>query len=127
MTRPIHLFVSSTDGALYDTRDPNWSSKPPLRANYLRSHREIDSVADLKATLRAGETTDLGGYPLYFLASDCEALSFKAVRQELRNVMSALAQPAFVFNNWCVIGVEINYEDNDLFCTHTGIQIKSAY
>ena len=33
MTLPAHLFASD-DGALYDTRDPNWSRKPPLRTVY---------------------------------------------------------------------------------------------
>jgi hypothetical protein len=31
MVLPNHLFVSSTDGAMYDTRAPGWASKP-LRA-----------------------------------------------------------------------------------------------
>jgi len=55
---PAHLFTVDT-GELYDTRDPNWSSSP-LRPNYRRHHRTISSVADLKATLRAGPSTDLG-------------------------------------------------------------------
>ena len=80
MTCPNHLFLSDCDGCLYDTRDPEWSKNPPLRANYAIHCGSIKSVADLKATLRAGGFAWPGGYPLYFVTSDGGALSFATVR-----------------------------------------------
>lgn len=49
---PEYLFASE-DGALYDTRRADWPSHP-LRADYKRTHRNIDDILQLRATLRAG-------------------------------------------------------------------------
>jgi hypothetical protein len=125
MTLPAHLFVSSCDGALYDTRIPHWSSLPPLRANYSRGMREIASTADLKAALRNGEYAWPGGYPLYFLASDGEALSFDSVRENLRQILDAIQERDN--SGWRVVGVDVNYEDAELYCAHSGKRIPSAY
>lgn len=121
-----HLFVSSTDGALYDTRQANWSASPPLRATYSRHCHEINTTAELKACLRAGRYTGLGGYPLYFITADGAALSFEAVRQELRQILQAIADND-TRGGWRVVDIDINYEDNELFCDHTGKRIESAY
>ena len=86
-----HLFVSSCDGALHDTRIADWHKLPPLRANYARTHGRIRSAADLKATLRAGAYAWPGGYPLYFLTSDGGALSFATVRDNLARVLDSIA------------------------------------
>lgn len=120
---PEHLFVSH-DGDLHDTRDPDWAINP-LRRKYCVSGARITSVADLKAALRYGEHTRLGGYPLYFVASDGEALSFEVVRENFRTVVDSTANGHR--DGWRVVGLEINYEDNDLFCAHTGKKIASAY
>jgi hypothetical protein len=125
MSLPNHLFVSSSDGALYDTRKDNWSLNPPLRANYNRGHNRIETVADLKATLRAGRYTDLGGYPLFFITNDGAALSFDAVTENLRTVMDSVAND--IRDGWKVVAVDINYEDTELTCDHTGKKIPSAY
>lgn len=126
---PAHFMVSQMDGALYDTRAPDWASKP-LRAPYSRHVKRIRTVAGLKATLRAGSSTDLGGYPLYFVCADGEALSFAAVRDNLRQVMGAVADAAaknWPDKQWQVIGIEINHEDGELFCAHTNERIPAAY
>lgn len=136
MARPKHLFVSDTDGALHDTRVEGWS-KTPLRANFSRHHVEIKTCADLKATLRAGDYTSLGGYPLYFICDDGEALSFDAVRGNLKECLEALIMCApgtfghdrrsGIDRQWLVTGCAVNYEDFDLECAHTGEPIQAAY
>lgn len=118
-----HLFVSS-DGTLFDTRDSDWNHHP-LRANYSVHHRTIESVADFKACLRAGNTTDLGGYPLYFITSDGAALSFESAQKEFRQIAESIATKAR--DGWRIVACEINYEDSDLFCWHSGKRIPSAY
>ncbi len=125
MILPSHLFVSGCDGALYDTRVANWSGLPPLRVNYSRGMRDITSVADLKAALRNGPYAWPGGYPFYFIASDGEALSFDSVREELRNVIGAIQ--AGDNSGWRIIACDVNYEDTELYCAHSGKQIESAY
>jgi len=118
-----HLFASDS-GELFDTRLPDWSHKP-LRDNFKRRHRDITSTADLRATLRAGPYAWPGGYPLYFITSDGAALSFEAVRSELRNVLWSMQNR--VSDGWRVVACDINYEDGDLRCDHTGKRIPSAY
>lgn len=125
MTLPSHLFLSSSDGALYDTRVSAWSGLPPLRSNYKMSHRDIDSVADLKATLRAGQYAWPGGYPMYFLASDGEAISFESARENFREIAQAIADHDN--SGWRIVAVDINYENPALYCAHSGKRIESAY
>lgn len=123
MTLPDHLFASD-GGALYDTRQPDWSARPPLRAVYCQHARDIRTAADVKACLRAGQRTDVGGYPLYFVTRDCEALSFDSVRENLASVLSDTSAGR---GDWAVAAVDINYEDSELTCCHSGERIPSAY
>lgn len=120
-----YFMVSDSDGGLYDTRPAGWSAGPPVRANYARHHRDINSVADLKATLRAGPYMWPGGYPLYFLASGGEALSFDSVRRELGDVMQSIRTRSN--DGWRVVACDVNYEDSELYCAHSGERIESAY
>lgn len=122
-SRPEHLFLSD-DGTLYDTRDENWASKP-LREGYRGAGSKIETVAEFKAALRHGQTTDFGGYPLYFIASDGEAVSFEAARDNFAQIVDSIANGHR--DGWRIVGQEINYEDEDLFCAHTGKRIASAY
>ena len=124
MTLPNHLFVSSDDGALYDTRLPECFARPPLRADYKRSVPCITSAADVKACLRAGPYAWPGGYPLYFVARDGAALSFAAVRDNLALVLADTRDGS---GDWAVTTVAINYEDAELTCAHTGERIPSAH
>lgn len=86
----------------------------------------INSVADLKNALRAGEYAWPGGYPCYFITSNGEALSFDGCLEQLKTVMEATSYPDDR-SGWGVVGVEVNWEDPDLFCAHTSKRIKSAY
>lgn len=121
---PSHFFVSDTDGALHDTRHQNWHEKP-LRSKYRYTFRKISTVAELKATLRAGEYAWPGGYPLYFTTSDGAALSFESVWSNLRSVFDSIR--AKCSDGWRVIGCDVNWEDADLHCEHSGKRIPSAY
>lgn len=119
-----HFFISETDGALSDTRDPNWASIP-LRKNYRRHHRDIKTVSDLKATLRAGEFAWPGGYPLYFITNDGGVMSFKTVRKQFRSVVDSIRNEHT--DGWRVCAVDVNYEDPELYDDHTSERIPSAY
>jgi len=125
MPLPSHLFCSDIEGALYDVRQDNWSLRRPLRAKYQRTLPRINTVADLKATLRAGAYAWPGGYPLYFVADDGAALSFDSVKENLPQVISSIRHG--VRDGWRVVACEINWEDNDLTCEHSGKPIEAAY
>ena len=87
---------------------------------------QIESLAQVKAALRNGPFTDLGGYPLYFIAADGEALSFGAVRERFREVCADMLDMSRL-SQWRIVGLEINYEDASLSCAHTGEAIPAAY
>ena len=110
--------VSECDqGALYDTRVKNWSSLPALRPNYSCHHREINSVADLKATLRAGPFAFPGGYPLFLITSDGGALCFKCGKSEFYLIAGEIQDDDN--GGWRVVACEINHgEESDLNCDH---------
>jgi hypothetical protein len=83
------------------------------------------TTQDLKKQLRAGEFAWPGGYPLYFVTDDGAALSFDAVRENIRSVLWSMRHG--VNDGWRVIGCDVNWEDPSLYCDHTGARIPSAY
>lgn len=119
---PAHLFVSSCDGALHDTREQDWHKKP-LRQRFRFHHTAIHTMTEFKATLRAGAWP--GGYPLYLICSDGAALCFKCARKEVRNILEAIDRKDG--SGWRVVACDINYEDCDLHCEHCSKPIESAY
>jgi len=56
---------------------------------------------------------------------DGEALSFEAVRENYRDVLSATKYRDN--NGWRIVGIDVNWEDENLYCAHTGNRIESAY
>lgn len=85
----------------------------------------INTVSDFRKAYRAGPYAWPGGYPVFFVTSDGGALSFKAAKQERRNILEAIAHKQN--DGWRVVASEINWEDPDLLCDHTGERIESAY
>lgn len=121
--KPDHLFISETDGGIYDTRKEEWHLKP-IRANYRKTYSQIKNVNQLKSTLRNGSYTWPGGYPLFFVTSDGEALHFDCVLDNFRSVVDSVRNS--IHDGWQVIGCEVNYE-SELYCDHCSEQIESAY
>lgn len=115
-----HLFISSTDGALYDTRVAGWNKLPPLRPNYERHHREIGTVADLKATLRAGPYIWPGGYEIAYLTADGACLCVSCTRKEFRQIAEAI-RTNDTRGGWAV-GATIHGAETDAHvdCDHCG-------
>lgn len=123
-TLPAHFFISDCDGALHDTRKPDWAEKP-LRKRHTYTHAAIKTGAHLRATLRAGDVTWPGCYPLFFITSDGGALAFDTVRDNLRSVLDSIRTKCD--DGWRVVACEVNYEDTELYDDHTGRKIESAY
>jgi hypothetical protein len=67
-----------------------------------------------------------GGYPRYFITADGAALSYAAAENERRLIRRAIRTDDNT-GGWRVIGCDINWEDADLYCDHTGARIESAY
>lgn len=91
---------------------------------------DIKTVFDFNKALDMGPYTWPGGYPLFFYTSDGAALSWQAVIEEqalIRDSIIAYEYPAYHADGWRVVGVEVNCEDQELYCDHTGVKIESAY
>lgn len=82
------------------------------------------NVAQFNAALAAGPYAWPGGYPLYFVMADGEALSFKAAEAEADLIRQAIADGA---RDWMPVAIEVNWEDTELMCVHTNERIESAY
>jgi hypothetical protein len=118
-----HQFMVCDDGTLNRVvKVDGGLSLVEVRGNYKRHHREITTVADLKACLRAGKYAWPGGYACYFITSDGAVLSFEAVRQELANVMDAIRNN--LRDGWKVVGMGCTADcDETPVCDHTGKEI----
>lgn len=122
-----NFFVAS-DGALCCANAVTWAQGigRAIREDYARPHRHINNGRELRSTLRAGPFAWPGGYPCYFVTADGAALSFAAVLQNLREVISAIRRRDDICG-WRVVACAVNWEDQDLICEHTGEPIQSAY
>jgi len=87
----------------------------------------IETISDLRKAFRHGPYAWPGGYPCYFVMADGEPLSFKAAKENRRELLEALAHTADRHYGWRPIGLEINWEEPDLYCAHSGERIESAY
>jgi len=90
----------------------------------MASKKRIAVLRKVKEAIRNGYAWP-GGYPLYIVMEDGEALSIEAAKAEFKLVAHAtlFAQR----DGWQAAGVDINYEDTELYCAHTNKQIESAY
>ncbi len=88
-------------------------------------HCKIETPRHFLESLKAGPYAWPGIYPLYFLTSDGEPLSFDAARAEASHVARAIRDGDN--SGWRVIALEVNWEDPELFCCHTHKRIESAY
>lgn len=87
----------------------------------------ITTVEEFDAALAAGPYAWPGGYPLYFVMADGEAVAFAAVKEEQALFRQAVAERSAFDSELRAIAIEVNWEDPALFCAHTGERIESAY
>lgn len=84
----------------------------------------IETLRQIKRAIRQPYAWP-GGYPLYVVLADGEALSCEAARQEWRQIVFATLHG--LRDGWRAHGVDVNWEDSALYCAHTGERIQSAY
>lgn len=118
-----YYFRSDSDGGLYDTRVKNWHELPALRPVYRQHFRSIESIAQLKACLRAGPYAWPGGYPMYFITESGDELSFESVRECFREV----CRDSSWDSAWNIVALDINWENPQMYCAHSNKLIESAY
>jgi hypothetical protein len=66
-----------------------------------------------------------GGYPRFFLMNDGECLSFAAARDNAELIRESIANNSR--DGWQVVACDVNWEDADMVCAHTGEPIECAY
>ena len=86
----------------------------------------INHVFDFNAALEQSPYTWPGGYPCFFITADGEALSFEAAKENAGLIRDAIVAKD-TGSGWRVVAFQINWEDNDLYCSHTDEKIQSAY
>jgi hypothetical protein len=82
------------------------------------------SLLQIKDAIR-NKYTWPGGYPMFFIMIDGEALSIDSARECWYQICSAM-----IHNNdkqWQIGAIDINYEDPSLYCIHSNKRIESAY
>lgn len=65
-----------------------------------------------------------GGYPLYYLMQDGEAICPACVSSNRKLINEAFADHD---PQWNVLGVDANWEDENMYCCHCNKKIESAY
>lgn len=86
----------------------------------------IQTIGDFRKAICHGAYAWPGGYPVFFLMSDGGALAYETAKTERRSILEALRDNDRR-SGWLPIALEVNWEDANLFCAHSGEAIESAY
>jgi hypothetical protein len=86
---------------------------------------DIRNLSDFRKAMRHGPYAWPGGYPCFFWTSDGEALSFDSVKKNLRPIIESIAHRSN--DGWRVFALDVNWENDELYCAHSGERIESAY
>ena len=87
---------------------------------------KISNTTELKAALRNGPYAWPGGYNTYFYTADREPLCHTCVRDNFKLVIGEMRRPSWR-DEWRVLAIDINYEDEHMHCANCNEHIESAY
>jgi len=85
----------------------------------------IKTAQEFREAIANGPYAWPGGYPVCFVTSDGAALSFHTADNMAESIAHSITDD--INDGWKVIAVDINWEDPELYCDHTGERIESAY
>ena len=63
-----------------------------------------------------------GGYPLFAITDDGGCLCAKCCEIE-----GECIDGSYTGDGWHIVALDVNWEDDSLYCDHCGSQIESAY
>nr|BDD46145.1 hypothetical protein 42 [bacterium] len=66
--------------------------------------------------------SSIGSYPLYAVTSDGACLCSECCSTEREAIGTTTGN-----DGWCVVGIDVNYENTDLTCDHCGNVVEAAY
>ena len=87
----------------------------------------ILALSVIKAELREGKYAWPGGYPKYFLCADGEPLSYEAAYENFKLIAHAHTFPEYRDTQWTLLACDVNWDDQNMICAHTGKRIEAAY
>jgi len=87
--------------------------------DYKKMETEIQNK--IKTEHKVDICTWPGGYPLFYLTKDCDALCPDCVNKNI-DLVSDPDDP-----QWYVVGYDVNYENEELVCDNCNSKIPSAY
>lgn len=94
-----------------------------MKSNHSYTRAEFEH--DLKAP-----TVAYGGYTIHFITPDGEPMSYEAAKSNKKLICDALEEREAGIHSrsqWLVLGKEINWEDNEMRCCHSGELIAANY
>jgi len=83
------------------------------------------NLSDVKRALRDRYAWP-GGYPLFLVMCDGEAMSIDGARANWCHIVRAHLDKDRR-SGWHVLWIDVNWEDQELVCCETGMPIPSAY
>ena len=110
--KPLTVWYSSDRST---TPDPVRHSIQSIRAAQLQSRKLRDRLIESPYAWP-------GGYPLFAATHDGAALCHKCCATERRTIGFTTGT-----DGWAVVGLDINWEDPELYCDHCSARIESAY
>jgi hypothetical protein len=112
-------FDTLSDGTQY--RDGK-----PFRERYCLHVRDITSTADVRASLRAGKHSTVGGYATVFYTSDGGTLCHDCVRTEYRQISNAIRHK--LSDGWRVVNLDAECNtDGGATCDHCGTEVWAGF
>lgn len=85
---------------------------------------KITNKAEFIEALKTNGFTTLGCYPLYFITSDGEPMSFDYAKENFEQICSAIEERSDC--GWRIVACDVNWESR-LYCCGNGKFIESAY
>ena len=76
----------------------------------------------LADSLAQSPYSSVGCYPLFAITSDGGTLCHRCCKSERKAIGTTTGA-----DGWCIVAVDVNWEDPDLLCDHCGGRIDSAY
>ena len=103
---PEHVLISPYGNRFYELKD---SAENMIKYGCTFSHLEWPAWAWP------------GGYPIYYVTRDGGCLCPTCANENMNLTLDK------DYDQWCIVGQEINYEDNDLQCDNCYAKIGAAY
>lgn len=102
------------------------------RPNKFRRYGIVEKISSRRFS-ELVQNSVVDGYPIFFICADGGVLSHAAARQEADLILDVIRDDEVgVINNendykWRVVGYDVNWKDEELYCAHTGERIPPVY